>query len=881
MPASLRARVIIALVAALFVCTIPAHGQGNPGDVCPPKDNAKDGKPHHCNGISVGAPKVFDNRTLTLMLESLSQTLLAQQQSYIDKKSVLAALSNIQGFSQTDTTTNLSITGSPTPATSVQNTVNTGLVDANGNPLPNTTQRQTNVTNASVTPQAPTLDTTPAFQGFNPTYGSSASDLLNDQVNLTYQIFNLRMILERSLSDRLAFSGNTRLQAVLGFNVTIDPPRTANDAVAVVEITLKSQDGRDLSLVSLMPQEKTYNAAALSSKSNAFAGSAAVSAFQIGLSTRKRSQIFYLYRDTDTVSYERMTGDPKMIVFGWMFRPVLGRRSISPGLRQLFAIMALPNVDCTIAGAEKDKDGNPCTAILLPTVRTYWKKYDRATLTSFESQDANLASRFWYGLSLGLARPQIFDDHKYENTADYSSLVVQSSATYQLDLTPRVDSVEWRPIGAKNVIVSVKGNNFFTSTQVAIGDKIYAKPEDGLILKSNQGFDLTAPVDAFVNGPGTIIGRYGVGVPLIQRTPPDGFGENGVKILGASINPALAGHHRIQIQIQGIPGAEVLSRSTPVISVNGKALEPPYHRSTGKGGVAEIQADVPDADLADGGGLVEVSWPFYPDKWTDSLPFYDPDKAFEVTRVSPKSILIHRIDGPSFKNGPENTDKSTCWHLIAGDEELPLTAGCPPKPAPNPDPSQPVPSKKDKTKTKTPATPLPAFSDYVVTATVDSLPDKVVLVAPSGSIYNLTIPALKAKDDKAGPIELKQYDAEWIEIKSTDLTTSSAPATGAAPAANAKSGPDFRKVTLVEANGKPLAFVLPPEEKTASADAKAGAADKTKKTPPPIKSIKVEITRELTSKPGTVDIAFHAGAQLLGTRQLHITQTDWSNKGDK
>jgi hypothetical protein len=56
----------------------------------------------------------------------------------------------------------------------------------------------------------------------------------------------------------------------------------------------------------------------------------------------------------------------------------------------------------------------------------------------------------------------------------------------------------------------------------------------------------------------------------------------------------------------------------------------------------------------------------------------------------------------------------------------------------------------------------------------------------------------------------------------------------------------------------------------------------TQKTPPPVKSIKVEITRELTSKPGTVDIGFRdAKGQLLGTRQLHIAQTDWSSKGDK
>ena len=39
---------------------------------------------------------------------------------------------------------------------------------------------------------------------------------------------------------------------------------------------------------------------------------------------RKRSQVFYLYKDVDTLSYERMTPNGS-IVFGWMFRPVLRR----------------------------------------------------------------------------------------------------------------------------------------------------------------------------------------------------------------------------------------------------------------------------------------------------------------------------------------------------------------------------------------------------------------------------------------------------------------------------------------------------------------------------------------------------------------------------
>ncbi len=976
MTTGLRICTTIALIAMLFLPSLNTFAQDDLSKVC----LGSDAKPQFCNGISVGAPKVFDNRTLTLMIESLSQTLQQQQTNYIDQKSVAAALANIQGFSQTDTTTNTSITATPTPATDVKTTLNTGNVSSTGTPLPNTFQRQTDVNRASVTPTAPTLDTTPAFQGFTPTYGSSASDLLSDQVNLTYQIFNLRMILERALSDRLLPNANggaddnkTRLQAVLGFNVTLDPPRTANDAVAVVEITLSSKDKKDLSLVALMPQEKTYNAAALNSKSNAFGGSAVVSSFQVGFSARKRGQIFYLYRDNDTISYERMTGDPTQIVFGWMFRPVLGRRSVSPGLRQLFAIAALPNVDrlkdVTCAG--NDKDDIPCNLSLSAAVRTYWKKYDRGTLTSFERRDTNRAKEFWYGLSLTLAEPQIFDGNKYLNKAAYT-VEVRASSEYEHDLRPTVSDVIWRPTGAKNVVISARGNNFFSQTKVALGDTTYADGS-GLILKSNQAFDLVTTIDALANGPGTIIGRYDIGAPLIKLSDlPPGFGDSGVKITEVDIHPSLGGHHRIDVSLQGIPSDDVVAQDraarthlvqirsnlqeiekrqdmvedaikaqqaaknnraalfaqknltamitqfgdlatlqsqassaraevesaqvaaeekhkqlvdswtsnglrdlnnySPVISVNGKALELPYYKTPAPYGRTKLQADVSDSDLADGGGVVKVSWPFYPaDKWTVSAPFYNPDLAFEVTRVSSKSIVIHRKDGPSFINAPETPPGAAeCWKLIAGDTELSLvTSACPAKPAPKDC------QKKAKDDTCTPP-PLGPISDYTVTATVADLPDKVVLVAPSGSIYNLTVPPLKAKDDKTVPIELKQYDSQWIEIKSSELTTSSKAAAGSAAAtdsAAAKGAKDFSGLTAVEANNGPVNYILPaPDPKVLD--------EKTKQPKPPT-TIKVEISRALTSKPGTVDLAFVAGKKLIGTRQIHIAQTEWGNKGDK
>ena len=515
-----------------------------------------------CNGISVGRPKVFDNRSLTLQVEALQKSLKQQQTANptIDLKSVMAALANTQGLTQSEVSTVVSALVSPTPSTGT-----------------------------STTPAAPTFDSFATLpSGFNPTFGPSASDLLNDQINLNYQIINLQMVLERALSDRLADckdktqtdpTGNcTRLQTVLGFNVSIDPPRIANDAVAVVEVTLPrpasaQESDPNLSLVAMMPQEKTYNAAALNSSSHAYNGAVVVNAFQVSGGYRKRNQTFYVYRDTDTLAYERMTKDGAL-VFGWMFRPVLGRRSVSPGFRQMFAVVSLPQVDCDHREVDGKEPKADCTVDLQPTVRTYWKKYDRAKQTSFEEHDANTASKFWYALSATLARPQIFGKESYLNQAHYGTLKVHSSAAYEDELRPFVGDVKWRSTGEKSVLVSVNGRNFFTNTQVKLGDTTFSADSKNLIINSDESFDLVATFDQLTSGPSSILGRYGLSVPLVAINPPNvpNSLQHGFQIdtRGFKIGPVIDGYRTLEIPL-------------------GQRLDNNAEYSNAKTGIAELQ----------------------------------------------------------------------------------------------------------------------------------------------------------------------------------------------------------------------------------------------------------------------------------------------------
>jgi len=789
------------------------------------------------NGISAGRPKVFDNRTLTLMLEALSDQLRNVQ--VIDQKTLSAALGLQQGFSSTDFTSNLTATTLPIPGLKQETVTNAGNVDSSGRPLPDTTQKTTTTNRDAVIPQVPALETPPGVTGFNPSYGQSAGDLFSDQVNLSYQIFNLRMLLERSLSDRLLMSREPRLQAVLGVNVTLDPPRTANDAVAVVEITVEATDHPEpdgLSLVSLMPQEKTYNAAAVSTKSNSFGGAAVIKMVQVSYNQRRRSQVFYLYRDTDTLAYERSNqNEANKVIFGWMFRPVLGRRSVSPGLRQMFAILALPAEDGDAPDAHK----------LKATMKTYWKKYDRDTATSFKNADANRAKRFGFRVSLGLNKPEIFE-HRYENNFEYSGIEVKPTRAYEESLRAQVEDVYWRPVGAKTALISVKGKNFFTDTKVSIGDKIYASVADGFLLKSTQSFDLTTTLDALASGPGAVLSRYGRAVPLSSPVPTD-LQAKGIAIQKIEVYPSLAGYRIFDIflevrssdgktldavRLDQLPRDQVSKdrglTALPIVSVNNNAVPLPYIMKPNRNTI-HLQANVPDSFLANGAGMLKVSWPFLPpDKWTLTWLVVDPGLEFEVTRLSSKTIVIRRKDPLGFTKDPSTTNGIPtgpyCWQLLAGDSLTNLyTSTC-------------------KTGTQGPI----GASDNLVSLKLDTdVPDKIILIAPNQATLELDVPKAKADDSSTGkPIVLKQYDALWVEIAGKDLT-------GAVSA---------------EANQVTLKVRIPRSAKAAPAK----AADS--ESPPPLTKIEVEITREVTAKPGDVDLTIlDREGKPVGNAHLQVT----------
>lgn len=510
------------------------------------------------NGISVGRPKVYDNRSLAIMLEQLNEQL--RTLNTIDQQKILQALAAQQGAEASDVSRSFSITGLSLPSMKTTETT-----PSEAGKLAVTEQ----ITDrAAVVPSAPTLPELLTPPTYSPSFGLAAQDLLSDQVGLSYQIFNVRMLLERALSDRL-LKDKPRLQAVMGFQISLDPPRAARDYAAFVEVTVSSRAGRP-SLVALMPFEKTYNSTALHSRSNAFGGSAVVKLITLGYNQRRRQQVFYLFRDTDTLALEYPDMDPgsgsQPARFGWEFRPVLGRRSVSPGIRQMFAVLALNSPDpgvLSISDSEASTwraskcDRNSPSARQIPgwapeetltvTVRTYWRRYDRRTLTT--------------------SRPNLMEQSSYSD----QELPVHSAAAVQRTLAPQVHKVSWSRTGPDTAAATLEGRNFFAGTRILLGGKTYDSPSSGLLIKSDQVLELRTSAAELAGGDAVISGRYGAMATVEEECEPT---RRGLRINDVSFTPEpTRSWTRLRIDVQDREGLDVdLPSNLFLVTVGGQAL---------------------------------------------------------------------------------------------------------------------------------------------------------------------------------------------------------------------------------------------------------------------------------------------------------------------
>jgi hypothetical protein len=504
-----------------------------------PKDSAG-------NGITIGQAKAFDNRSLALRVERLNAGL---ENLKVINQSVTDNLSTFQQQTTTEDSRSFLLVGKGSKAPPSDD--------------------QSEAQGKAATGDAPA--------DFKPVIGLAASDVLNDRLNLASQIFNLQLLYERSLSDRM-IGADSRLQTVLGFQVSITPPSGYEDCAAVAEVAVRMApaDGpaslpgvaplgtpNAVSLVALMPQEKSYNAESISTSERSIEGSAVARVLTMGFSGRRGTRQLFVHRDSDTVAFEREPRAAKdflegAIVFGWEFRPVLGRRTVSAGTRQMLAVVAIPVADSDVAGE----------SVLEICTRSYWRSYDRKRQTSVPNWS-------WWPWKIDRSAP---------STSAVYDLQIPNTARIQSTLSPKLSRIHWVNSGDGKAMVVIRGSNFFSGTKVVVGGVVHQEENGTLTLKSDQALEFETTMESLAVGDAVLSCRYGpsfrLAVPSTQRKVDE------LKISRAMIRPQRKSKaFRLSIDITGwnedgepmpFTVADVQALPEPILFVGSEPVPMPY-----------------------------------------------------------------------------------------------------------------------------------------------------------------------------------------------------------------------------------------------------------------------------------------------------------------
>ena len=464
------------------------------------------------NGITIGKPKAFDNRSLQLRIERLSAGLAALK---VVNQNLTENLSLFQEQTSSESNRSLTLGVKSSP----------GKVD-------NETSSKTKDGDKKAE-SASALPANPAKAESKSSTGLSASDILSDQLNLAAQIMNLELLYERSLSDRL-IDGRARLQTVVGFQISITPPAGYQNCVAVAEVGVRVK-GKSVpvSLVALIPQEKTYNAQSVTNSAQSIGGSAVASVLTLGFSSKGESRQLFIHRDSDTIAFERDPGsqptlfndDTPATVFGWEFRPVLGRSTVSAGTRQMLAVIAVPR--------EEQETADEVTLEI--RTRSYWRRYNRKKQTSRPR---------W-------CLPRFKVDGSNRIDSALQELAVPNTAKIQDALAPRVTDIKWVNSGADRATVIVKGSNLFSGTRVVMGGSIHREEDGSLTLKSDQALEFETRIASLAVGDSVLSGRFGSSFRL--EVPKTNRPVDVLSIVRVTVRPSrYTKAFRVTVDIGGI-----------------------------------------------------------------------------------------------------------------------------------------------------------------------------------------------------------------------------------------------------------------------------------------------------------------------------------------
>lgn len=351
-----------------------------------------------------------------------------------------------------------------------------------------------------------------------------ATRTLSEQTQLTFQISNLRALAERSLSDRvlLKASASPRAQAVLGFQVSVDPPRKHPGAVAEIEITVISKGQASPAVVSLLPREKTFNAAQLEKDGS-------------------------VVKDSDTLALERLSPTHEQVkgcataysesehdvTFAWRFKPVFGSESVDAGTRQVYALLALPST----VNEDYLADVH---------VHTHWRMPKPGKRKSAGLVEESLRDELW------------------------TEAIRYNPAEMERALQPKVKTARFVYAGKDEVHIEVEGESFLPDTAVAIGELTVAGPK--LEIERERRMRFSAPVRALMENEAYVSGRFGSSVPLADpRASQDDVTSDpawGLKIEHARARPKDFEQSEVRIKIKSRqrkkPAADLIVNHTLV-----------------------------------------------------------------------------------------------------------------------------------------------------------------------------------------------------------------------------------------------------------------------------------------------------------------------------
>ncbi len=575
------------------------------------------------NGIKVETPEVYDDTMLQQMLRDTELKLAAMQM--LDQSIITQRYGAVSGASQQISSFGLSVQGPSLPgvvttdkgATSTTTdidkiTVNTsGQTSTDGSlqTVSGAATQDVQTSRGQINPQS--ISAPGATTSLPTSISVASSRILNEQMQLTAEIQMLRLLLRGSLSSHFikpnpdgTANEMVKLKTTLGFPITITPDKRFKDAVAIVEVEVENQSDLQGSekpmITALLPQEKTYNVAAITDKSTSIGGGLVTQVLGVSGSWLRGHKTYYLTQDQDTVALSfQPSDDNRKIGFRWQFRPVLGRRYIQDGLKRNFVQLAFP----APLDAVKGQVGKIY-------IRTYWREYDYKKGVVGEVIPNSLSKK----------------------------VIDWDIPRYKLNTAPIAFSHKnLENLGGGQMMVNLFGR-FLPGTYVRIGNVPLPISTDYYYLR------FTAPINDLATKPVTLVAPDGMETVLVIKHPSDQVGVDLPKPPvsdEAGITTVDETNSKVTVELRD---ADIYLKERLVMIVGGRVFGYSTQRT---GEYANLSAIVPTALLIDN-PKVTVTSLLAPADWRSDAKI----KAFDTFSRTERLVVLEQ-----YKNKETNRVK--------------------------------------------------------------------------------------------------------------------------------------------------------------------------------------------------------------------------------